>query len=147
MGAVRWATEAGQRMWERRWRLQQYGTKRSGGQNGKGRRGTRLIVGPYWEISLPDYIALASAPCTWCEWPAEWRDQAVGLDRLDERLGYVIGNVVPSCWPCNRVRGSDRNGNGTCCFSPEAMLTELGPAILRWHLREYLDKLARSGVR
>lgn len=29
-----------------------------------------------------------------------------GIDRYDSAQGYVSGNVVPCCWPCNRAKGS-----------------------------------------
>ena len=27
-----------------------------------------------------------------------------GIDRVDSDGGYVTGNVVPCCWPCNRMK-------------------------------------------
>jgi hypothetical protein len=27
-----------------------------------------------------------------------------GLDRMDPTKGYIQGNVVPACWPCNRAK-------------------------------------------
>lgn len=28
-----------------------------------------------------------------------------GIDRVQPEMGYVAGNVVPCCWPCNRGKG------------------------------------------
>jgi len=30
-----------------------------------------------------------------------------GLDRIDNTLGYVPKNVVPCCWSCNRLKGTE----------------------------------------
>src|SRR5579859_371533 len=29
-----------------------------------------------------------------------------GIDRMDNRHGYIQGNVVPCCWPCNNMKGA-----------------------------------------
>ena len=28
-----------------------------------------------------------------------------GMDRVDNAVGYMLDNVVPSCWDCNRTKG------------------------------------------
>lgn len=29
-----------------------------------------------------------------------------GVDRKDNAKGYVTGNCLPCCWPCNYAKGS-----------------------------------------
>ena len=39
-------------------------------------------------------------PCDYCGREIE----DVGLDRVDNKKGYVVGNVVPCCWRCNVMK-------------------------------------------
>lgn len=57
--------------------------------------------GLVWELTFEEYINLISKNCTYCEGPLSSR---VGLDRLDNDLGYNISNVVPCCKYCNSIR-------------------------------------------
>lgn len=56
-----------------------------------------------WALSLDRYVELIAESCHWCG--GELNETGTGLDRLDNRLGYVEGNVVPSCWHCNTLKG------------------------------------------
>ena len=57
-------------------------------------------------ISLEEYSKLISQHCFYCEnkigAPVLF---ATGLDRLDCNKGYVSGNCVSCCKPCNMMRG------------------------------------------
>lgn len=44
--------------------------------------------------------------CHWCGGQAASGDGSAGLDRIDNGFGYVVGNVVPCCFTCNRERGT-----------------------------------------
>ncbi len=46
-----------------------------------------------------------------------------GLDRIDSNQGYVVGNVVPCCWTCNRAKGD---------MSYEEFLAYLGRVAQFW---------------
>ena len=59
-----------------------------------------------FSISLKQYTKLISGVCDYCEVDIT-KDVGVGLDRLDNKLGYLVNNVVPCCGPCNTGR-SDR---------------------------------------
>ena len=59
--------------------------------------------------------------CYYCN--LELNETGIGLDRLDNKNGYNIDNVVPCCGPCNYTRGNR--------FTVKEMLNELGPAIRR----------------
>lgn len=59
--------------------------------------------------------------------------QRLGVDRLDGRVGYEIGNIVLCCFACNKARSNT--------FSAEEM-AEIGPAVARvWRRR-----LAAAGI-
>lgn len=60
-------------------------------------------IGRTWNIGLSDYRELLSKRCYYCDGSLSL--SGVGLDRLDNLKGYVIGNVVPCCGGCNRMRG------------------------------------------
>lgn len=50
-----------------------------------------------------DFVAgLISLPCSYCESTA----LQMTLDRIDNSLAHVRGNVVPCCLRCNYIRGS-----------------------------------------
>lgn len=59
-------------------------------------------------FALPDgdFEKLIAMPCHYCgQMPFEQGKDFAGIDRLDNSLGYVFGNVVPCCWACNRMKG------------------------------------------
>ncbi len=56
-----------------------------------------------WSITLPDYRELISLACFYCE--GKLSPAGIGLDRVDNRLGYIPGNVVPCCKRCNDLKG------------------------------------------
>jgi hypothetical protein len=70
------------------------------------------------EFSLTDeeLDLLWSQNCTYCGTPPSNRMRCInsrgkqeefvysGLDRVDSSMGYVVGNVVPCCKPCNRAK-------------------------------------------
>jgi hypothetical protein len=56
-------------------------------------------------ISLEAYVVIASQPCYYCDNRLGDRvNRGVGLDRLNNAIGYVIGNVVSCCGRCNRLK-------------------------------------------
>jgi hypothetical protein len=56
-----------------------------------------------WIISKEQYAILAVLPCDYCGGPHP--KMGVGLDRKDNNLGYIAGNVVPCCGTCNDMKG------------------------------------------
>lgn len=63
-------------------------------------------------LTKEEYAALIDNSCHYCH--GELDPTGGGLDRLDNKSGYYLGNVVPACGSCNRVKGDD--------FSYEQML-------------------------
>lgn len=70
-----------------------------------------------WEFQLSDdeVFSLMTQPCYWCgreavnvskakSYNGEFRYN--GIDRLDNEKGYVDGNVVSCCGPCNRSKNT-----------------------------------------
>ncbi len=56
-----------------------------------------------WSISLVEYESLRLELCHYCR--GALPKYGVGLDRLDNSIGYTIENVVPCCGNCNKLRG------------------------------------------
>lgn len=53
-------------------------------------------------VSPEEHHALLMFPCDYCAGPLNGTGS--GLDRIDSSLGYAIGNVVPCCVACNRIK-------------------------------------------
>lgn len=73
--------------------------------------------GYLWGISRAEAVALFSAQCHYCDLPPSsvyipTRGNGCftynGIDRMDNKLGYVAGNVVSSCPTCNRAKSGQR---------------------------------------
>jgi len=43
-----------------------------------------------------------NSPCYYCG----ERLRPNGIDRVDNKNGYFLENIVPACWPCNKLKGS-----------------------------------------
>lgn len=54
-------------------------------------------------LTREEFDELRTHPCVYCggELP---NSGGTGLDRIDNDLGYIPGNVLPSCWWCNQTR-------------------------------------------
>jgi hypothetical protein len=52
-----------------------------------------------FRLTLPDFKALVSQRCHYC---GEY--EVMGLDRVDNRIGYLPTNVVPCCTECNFMK-------------------------------------------
>ena len=52
-------------------------------------------------ITISEFAQLKSRPCYYCESTSKrW----VGLDRIDNKKGYQLDNVIPCCRSCNVLR-------------------------------------------
>lgn len=56
-----------------------------------------------WNIKKEDYSYLVKSICHYCSGPLE--ACGVGLDRIDNKKGYILGNIVPCCGTCNKIKG------------------------------------------
>jgi hypothetical protein len=75
------------------------GQRFSAGKCHARRRGLR------WGIGFEEYVEIISELCVYCRGYFQKEETGVGLDRLDNSLGYELGNVVSCCGFCNRFRG------------------------------------------
>lgn len=75
--------------------------------------------GKSWTITIDQYKHLMQMPCHYCGGPLP--ETAFGLDRLDNKVGYELQNVVPCCTLCNMARRDQ--------FTSEEMKLFVGPAI------------------
>src|SRR3990167_138039 len=57
--------------------------------------------GKLFKISFEDFNTFWQQPCSYCGASIA----TIGLDRMDNQKGYLIGNVTPCCWPCNKKKG------------------------------------------
>lgn len=66
-----------------------------------------------WGLTREETLLLTASPCSYCGQPPSNRSKlsygrvrtGSGIDRVDNGLGYVPGNVVSCCWLCNRAKG------------------------------------------
>jgi len=68
-----------------------------------------------WELTRCEFDALISRSCVYCSRPPgniknNGRNYGHlfynGIDRVDNRLGYIKSNVVSCCAICNRAKGT-----------------------------------------
>lgn len=57
--------------------------------------------GHAWALTAEQYAELTAQPCHSCGGST---GSSCGLDRIDNALGYMDGNVRPCCGPCNVAR-------------------------------------------
>jgi len=55
-------------------------------------------------LSFKEYKSLIADPCVYCGCKIE---TGHGLDRMDNKKGYIFGNVVSCCGNCNRHKSFD----------------------------------------
>lgn len=67
-------------------------------------RKTAKSIDREWTLTFKEYEPLAIMPCNYCKQIVP--NTAVGLDRIDNSAGYILGNVLPCCGECNRLRSN-----------------------------------------
>lgn len=68
--------------------------------NGKYRQAISMAKwrGLVFKISFEDYKCFLKQPCFYCN------KKTTGLDRINNKKGYLLENVLPSCRTCNILR-------------------------------------------
>ncbi len=64
--------------------------------------------GKTFTLTAAVYAYLTSQPCHYCG--CHLAPQGMRLDRVDSKLGYIDGNVVPCCGPDNVKKGAGLTG-------------------------------------
>ncbi len=55
-----------------------------------------------WNLTEEQFIIFDKKPCFYCGCPMK----KIGLDRVNNAIGYEVGNVVPCCTKCNLAKRS-----------------------------------------
>lgn len=55
-------------------------------------------------LTFEEYVNKVKEPCYYCNDFFPRVEQGIGLDRLDNTVGYVIDNVVSCCKNCNQIK-------------------------------------------
>lgn len=55
-----------------------------------------------FSLTLDDFCRLWQRDCTYCGKCID----TIGIDRIDNSLGYISGNVMPCCYDCNVMKKS-----------------------------------------
>lgn len=59
------------------------------------------VRGHDFELTTEDFNSLLFSNCYYCD-----KQQAMGIDRVDNHKGYYSYNVVACCWDCNSMKGA-----------------------------------------
>jgi hypothetical protein len=51
-------------------------------------------------LSFEEFMVFWNQPCYYCGLLIS----GIGIDRLDNALGYTVNNSVPCCWTCNAMK-------------------------------------------
>jgi len=57
-----------------------------------------------WNLTFEEFMTFWQKPCNYCGSKIE----TIGLDRVDNKKGYNLDNVVSCCWICNRMKRASR---------------------------------------
>ncbi|NDB82209.1 MAG: hypothetical protein EB127_05625 [Alphaproteobacteria bacterium] len=55
-----------------------------------------------FQLNFEEFQQLVTKPCHYCNLIKE--DEANGIDRVNNDIGYTKENCVPACWRCNRMK-------------------------------------------
>src|SRR5216683_3050117 len=58
-----------------------------------------------FNLTREEFSQLTDSPCVYCDNFFNNKPHG-GLDRIDNAQGYTASNVVPCCWFCNKLKGS-----------------------------------------
>jgi hypothetical protein len=53
-------------------------------------------------LTFDEFSALVTSPCYYCKHTND--KEAIGIDRINNDIGYTKENCVPACWTCNKMK-------------------------------------------
>lgn len=89
----------------------------------------------FFTLTLNEYEVLIKLPCYYCSGFFGHVYRGVGLDRINNSIGYELNNVLPCCGTCNVSRGDK--------FTPDEFKAGI-KAIIRRRVRTSLTKYPKK---
>lgn len=57
-----------------------------------------------FSLSFPDFISKVTDKCYICG--IDGKQNELGVDRIDNKIGYIFTNTSGCCWKCNRMKSN-----------------------------------------
>lgn len=85
---------------------------------GEGRRGSLAVNvindikfkarkrGLDWDLAHEQVFSLMTGQCKYCGYTPNWPQDRVGIDRVDNDIGYKLHNCVSCCFKCNSSKNA-----------------------------------------
>ncbi len=61
--------------------------------------------GKSWTLTVEQAFSLITNKCNYCGFIPKWPESRVGIDRVDNNIGYEHDNCVSCCFACNSAKG------------------------------------------
>lgn len=61
--------------------------------------------GKEWHLTHQEAFDMIISECTYCGFIPNWPETRVGIDRVNNDIGYQADNCVPCCFTCNSAKG------------------------------------------
>lgn len=61
--------------------------------------------GKTWTLSIEEAFKLIISKCNYCNFNPVWPTSRVGIDRVDNSIGYTPDNCISCCFTCNSAKG------------------------------------------
>ena len=58
-----------------------------------------------FKLTIEEFKKFWQKPCYYCGDEIK----TIGLDRIDSNKGYLLNNIVPCCWKCNKFKGNRKD--------------------------------------
>jgi len=58
------------------------------------------LRGVEFSLTETQFKSLWQLPCSYCGDPID----TIGIDRVDNSIGYIVSNITPCCGVCNRMK-------------------------------------------
>lgn len=59
-----------------------------------------------WQLTHQQAFELIKSECSYCGFKPQWPESRVGIDRIDNAIGYTVNNCNPCCFTCNSAKGT-----------------------------------------